>query len=156
MSLSSILPRRARRSGEKPKAAGSAVGSASDASAKTEVQARPMLKAIVRIPSFTRMVMLPLHPAIAATLWLAADETGRIGRIAVALVPPNLWIGADRTPPQRLIAGWRRLGGDQFGRGLTLLDPLFERGQRVDAGIGDAGSIGLDSAMIHAGHHEKA
>jgi hypothetical protein len=90
------------------------------------------------------------------TSWLGASEAARISRVATAFVARNFGVAADGTPPQRLITGWRRLGGDKFARRVPLLDPLFERRQRIDAGIGDARPIGLKAAMVHAGHHKES
>ena len=84
-----------------------------------------------------------------------ASEACSIRRVAAAFVSRNLWIGADRTPPQRLIAVYRHLGGYQLVWRLTFFDPLFKRRQRINTGVCNARPAGLNAAMIHAWHHEE-
>src|ERR1700751_1720725 len=88
-------------------------------------------------------------------LRFGTSEARSIGRVTAALVPCSFGIGADWTPPERLIAVWRCPGCDQFSWGLALLDPLFERSQWIDTGMRRARSFVLDAAMVHAGHHEQ-
>jgi hypothetical protein len=58
------------------------------------------------------------------------------------------------------VAQARPVSGLSLTRGASALTrgpkvPTGRWGQRIDAGISDSGSVGLESAMIHAGRHEQ-
>ena len=86
---------------------------------------------------------------------LAATVGGVLG-VALSSIHRFLWKRAQRPRPQD-VAVLVRLGREHAVRRNAVLDPFFERGQRVEACLGDARPrLRGQTAMVHAGDHEEA